>query len=111
MGAICVLPPPHSRLPISPRKELVHISGTPVFAAATLGIPLNYPNLVASRACVHRFSGKVANKETILNGLSPQGSVQREQTEMSSLSVPLKKIYLHTLRGDAQLSGFQSACI
>lgn len=96
VGAICVLSSPHSRLPISPRKELVHISGIPVFAAATLGIPLNCPNLVTSRACVHRFSRKVANKEIILNSLSLQGSVWREQTEMSSFSVPSKKIFVYS---------------
>lgn len=38
--------------------------------------------LVSSRACVPRFSGMVANKEMVLNWLSSQSSVQREQTIM-----------------------------
>lgn len=34
---LCVLPLPHFMSPVSPRKELVHLSGTIIFAASVLG--------------------------------------------------------------------------
>lgn len=36
-----------SRLPLSPKKELVHLSGTPIFATAIQEAPLGLPALVA----------------------------------------------------------------
>lgn len=44
---------------------------------------LDSPTPVLSGAYVYRFNGTVANKEAVFNWLSPQGSLQREQTEMS----------------------------
>ena len=45
---LCVLPLPHSRAPISPRRELLHMShapvftsGDPVFASSIRGMPLD----------------------------------------------------------------------
>ena len=45
---------------------------------------LDSASLVASRACGHGPHRTIANKEKVLNWLSPQGSVQREQTKMPS---------------------------
>lgn len=59
------------------------MSGTLAFVAATQteDASLNSLALVVSRAYVHRINRMVANKETVLKWLSPQGSVQKEQTE------------------------------
>lgn len=44
--------------------------------------PLDTLALVSSGAYVHGFNEMVANKQTVLNWLPPQGLVQRQQTEM-----------------------------
>ena len=72
---------------------------------------LDYLALVASQACVLQFHRNVANKEIVLNGLSFQGSVQRQQTETSISSCSLREVFLHTLKVVACGSSFQSPCI
>lgn len=58
--------------------------------------------LIASGACVHGFSGTIANKEIVLNWLTSQGSVQKEKTEnpISQLSTE-RDIFAY----------FQSCCL
>ena len=47
--------------------------------------------LVNARACVHRFNSMVAKKETVSNRLSPEDSVQSEQSETPITSLPLER--------------------
>ena len=47
---LCALPLPHYSSPVSPRKELVSPSGTPVFVTAAQGTPQEHPALGATRA-------------------------------------------------------------
>ena len=76
---LCTLSLPYPRSVVSPRKELVHVTGTLASVAAvqkthSLIAWLWWPAGLG-------FIGMGANKETVLNQLSDQGSVQKEQTE------------------------------
>lgn len=46
------LPLPHSRAPVSPGRELLHVSGVPIFVAAAQGTALCHLALVASGLAV-----------------------------------------------------------
>lgn len=48
----CTLPLPYSRAPVSPERELLHVSGAPIFVAAVQGTPLDCLALEARGTCI-----------------------------------------------------------
>lgn len=81
-----------------PRKELVYMSGVPVFVAAPQRTLLDYLALVA---CICRYNRTVTNRETVLNRLSHQDTAQRQQTKMPNFHERVILAYLNScgLRG------------
>lgn len=45
---LCIFPLPHYSPPVTPRKELIHLSGAPISVTTTQGTPPDYLALVAS---------------------------------------------------------------
>lgn len=87
---------------ISKKPAYVHICHPGFCGGYPEDTPLDSLALVPSKSCVHSFNGMVAKKETVSNWLSPQGSVQSEQTETLLTSLPMKEVYLCTLKADVQ---------
>ena len=54
--------------------------------------------LVASRACVHRFNGMVAKKETDTTISPSRAQCRGKRQKYASPSLPLKVVYLHTFK-------------
>ena len=80
------LPLPLSQEPVTPRQELEHVPGAPVFISGAPFISchhrsaldyLDHPMGVASGVHVHKFNGTVEKKLTVLTWQSPHGSIQR----------------------------------
>lgn len=67
---ISILPMPHSRLPVSPAKELVNLSGSLIFEASAQETPLNHLALVASGAYTHWSHRTIPNGERVLNRIT-----------------------------------------
>ena len=55
----CMLPLPDFRAPVSPEQVLIHISGTPIFVAATQGTPLGCLTPEARETCIPGPFGSV----------------------------------------------------
>ena len=78
---------PCSRSHVSPGKEISPSSGTPIFAAAAQGTPLECLALVASGAYTHHSQETVTDRERVLNGLPSPGPSKRPETAVPRLSV------------------------
>lgn len=70
MGAIFAPTSPHSRMLVSLKGELVHVSnalvftfGTPVFVAATQGMPFDHLTLVARSAFACGTHGTIIERQ------------------------------------------------
>ena len=59
----------------------MHKTGTPVFAAAAQGIPLNHLALVANGAYARKSHRTKPKSRTVFNQLFPQVTAQSKQTE------------------------------
>lgn len=70
-------PSPHCRPAIFSGKKLAHTSGTLGFAADSK--PLDCLLLVATGAYICGIHGTVTNGEIVLNWLTPQGTVEKQQ--------------------------------
>ena len=113
VGVICSLPQPYSKAPLSPREEflymsgaLVSISGNPVFATITQGMPLDFQALEIWEACISGFLGAVIIGETVLNWLSlPGHSTDSRLKHACSLSEKLFHLLVQELWPEGQHSG------
>lgn len=60
---------PYSRTPVSPRGELLHLSGGPVFAATAHWVPLDHLALKAKGACVPGSHRTITIRDSVLGKL------------------------------------------
>lgn len=76
------LPLPHPGSLVSEKRACMHNWSSSSCGCCPEATSIKSLALVANGACVHGYNRIAANKETVISWLSPQGSVQGEQTEM-----------------------------
>lgn len=76
---ICALPLPHPRPAIFSGKNLECTSGILVFGADSDGTLLDYLPLMDTGVYIFGTHRTVTNGETVLNWLTRQGTVERQQ--------------------------------
>lgn len=87
------IPPPVAG--ISEKEACAHVWCPGFYGCYAENTYLDSLALVARKAFAHGFNGMVTNK-TVLNWLSPQGPLQRNQTEMLiSQSSPERDIFVY----------------